>query len=154
VASGDGETVRLWDARTAKETGNFQAQNGGGTNLPAIWGLAFSPDGKTLAAGGNDGTVRLRDLANNREQARLPQGFPVGALAFSSDGARLASAGFGGTVKVWNAATGAKLAELDLKVQRIHQIAFQPGRGRLAITGARVILWDLPAAAGGPNLKD
>jgi len=151
VASGDGETVRLWNARTGMKTGSFQAQNGGGGNLPALWALAFSPDGKILAAGSNDGTVRLRDLAANREQARLTQGFPVGALAFSSDGARLASAGFGGTVIVWDTVTGAKSAELDLKVPRIHGLAFQPGRNRLAITGSRVILWDVPADGALPQ---
>jgi hypothetical protein len=148
VASGDGETVRLWNARTGKQTGSFQAQKGGGGNLPAIWSLAFSPDGKTLAAGGNDGSVHLHDLASNSERSRLSQGFPVGAIAFSSDGARLASAGFGGKVIVWNTATGAKLAELDLKVQRINGVAFQPGRNRLAITGGRVVLWDVPPAGG------
>jgi WD40 repeat protein len=153
VASEDGETVRLWDARTGNKTGSFQAQDGGGKFLSAIWALAFSPDGKLLAAGGNDGTVRLRDLAADREVFRLVQGHPVGALAFSSDGSRLASAGFGASVKVWDPASGAELAALNVDVER-RQLAFQPGSTRLAIAGSRVILWDLPAGGGGPKSKD
>jgi LSD1 subclass zinc finger protein len=153
VASGDGETVHLWNARTGKEIGSFKAQDGAGPGgLPAVWTLAFSPDGKLLAAGGNDGSIRLRDLATSAEKLRLTHGHPVGALAFSTNGAWLASAGFGGQVKVWNAVSGAKNAEMNLQVQRVHGLAFQPSRTRLAITGGRVILWDVPVGAGGAKL--
>jgi hypothetical protein len=146
VASADGVTVRLWNAQTGQATGTFQAQDKGAVGLlHAVWALAFSPDGKLLAAGGNDGSVRIRDLGANREAARLPQGQPVSALVFSSDNALLASAGFKGSIKVWFAATGAHRAEMQLPDQRVQALAFQPDRSRLAISGGRITLWDLPS---------
>jgi DNA-binding beta-propeller fold protein YncE len=154
VASGDCEMVRLWNTATGKETGSFKAQDGGGRALPALWALAFSPDGKILAAGGNDGSIRLHALKANSEVARLNQGFPVAALAFSSDGTRLASAGFGSTVQVWDIAASAKVAELDVKAQRTNAIAFQPGHNRLAIASPQLILWNLPGSAGSARLKN
>ncbi len=143
IATGDTDVVRLWNARTGRETGSFRAQDKDkDAVVPTVLVLVFSPSGKILAAGGNDRSVRLRDLTTNRETARLTQGFPILSLAFSTDGARLASAGWGDSVIVWDVSSGAKLAETELKTQEFHSLAFQPGTQRLAISGPQVVLWD------------
>lgn len=145
VASGDADTVYLWDGNSSQKLGSVKAQDGGGVGvLPAVWSLAFSPDGKLLAVGGNDGTIRLHDVAGKSEKLKLTHGHPVGALAFSSDGKWLASAGFGPKLMVWETASGDKRAEMNLDAQRVHGLAFQPGRNRLAISGGRITLWDVP----------
>ena len=68
--------------------------------------MAFSPDGKTLASGSPDGTVRLWDLATSR-----PIGAPltghtglVTSVAFSPDGKTLATGSADDTVRLWDVA--------------------------------------------------
>jgi transcriptional regulator with XRE-family HTH domain len=73
--------------------------------------VAFSPDGKTLAAGNADDTVRLWDLATRR-----PIGVPltahvgpVNSVAFSPDGKTLATGSNDDTVRLWDLATHRQL---------------------------------------------
>lgn len=71
--------------------------------------LALSPDGRMLAAGARNGTVRLWTLsdteAQERELLKAHRG-SVSALAFSRDGKSLVSGGWDGTVRVWSLADG------------------------------------------------
>ena len=75
-----------------------------------VTGVAFSYDGKLLAAAYGDGYVRLWSLATRRALGALPadtgRGGGVNAVAFSSDGTLLASADADGTIRIWNPVTG------------------------------------------------
>src|SRR5262245_59369155 len=78
----------------------------------AVTCLAYAPDGKTLATGSKDGTVRLWDAAG-KERATLPgHERMVTALAFAPDGKALATAGYDKGIKVWDAAGGKPTATL------------------------------------------
>jgi WD40 repeat protein len=93
-----------WDAKTYTPFRTFKGQGG------FVWKVAFSPDGRYLASGCWDSTVKVWDL--QAEAGAEPvtlrghAGF-IRSLAFSPDGKRLASAsGYAGhgEVKVWDAA--------------------------------------------------
>src|SRR5947209_5060841 len=65
--------------------------------------VAYSPDGKTLASGSYDQTVRLWDVATGKEQATL-QGHTdrVWSVRYSPDRKTLASGSGDGTIKLWD----------------------------------------------------
>src|SRR5262249_57829459 len=93
--------VRLWDARTGRELRQFRAS---GSPVDAV---RFSPDGRLIASGNDNGTVHLWDVATGKElhDLRHHEG-PVSGLAFSPDGKLLASGSHDFTARVYDVAGG------------------------------------------------
>ena len=77
-----------------------------GSHRGRHWGhvycLAYSPDGKTLASGGDEKAVHLWDAVTLREVALLRHTDSVPALAFSPDGRTLAAGAADGTIRLWD----------------------------------------------------
>jgi WD40 repeat protein len=69
----------------------------------SVLSLAISPDGRFLASGGDDQSIRLWEVSSGRELARWQSHeSSVTALTFGSDGMLLISGGADGTLKLWN----------------------------------------------------
>jgi WD40 repeat protein len=109
-----------------------------------VTSVAFSPDGKLLAAGSADNTIRLFDPTTGR-QARLLRGHagPVLAVAFSPDGQWLASGSGDRSLKLWDVAPGRLLRTLTNHLGAVEAVAFRP-QGRYlasASADATVRIW-------------
>jgi WD40 repeat protein len=124
----------------------------------AALGLAFSPDGKALAAGTWQGNVKVLDLITTNElPAPKTHNDWVCSVAFSPDGRLLVSAGGsefkpernGGTttgqVKLWDVTAGKELGEFSGHTNNVFSVAFAPDSKTLATGSAdqTVRLWDV-----------
>jgi WD40 repeat protein/DNA-binding SARP family transcriptional activator len=110
-----------------------------------------SPNGRTLALGGGDGTVRLLDLRSGRVQ-RLVGRHDAGVFSagFSPGGSTLATTGDDGKVIVWDVRAGAERETFEGHSGRVWTEAFSPD-GRSLYTASddgSVIVWDTTGLRG------
>src|SRR5438445_413465 len=76
-------------------------------NTGAINGVAFSPDGNTLASASLDKTVKLWDVTSRKETKTIPAHSDwVLSIAYSPNGKLLATSSRDRTAKLWDATTG------------------------------------------------
>ena len=114
----------------------------------AAGSVAFSPNGKVLAAGGNDGRIILWDLGTRQPigQPLTGQGSSILSLSFSPDGSMLAAGSSDQNIIVWNVGTRQMIGlPLSGHSGGVMSLAFSPD-GKTLASGSydsTILLWDM-----------
>ena len=167
VMSSDGTILITRQADGLYHLGNLNPKRSWGTLKVHQRGelnvqFAFSPDGNTLATGGEDNLVYVWKAADYRNPKRTIFGSDetihphltldghrdhIGALSFSPDGKTLASGGKDKTIRLWDVETGNSLFTITGHRNGIRALAFSPNGKTLASAAfSELYLWNTTTA--------
>jgi WD40 repeat protein/predicted Ser/Thr protein kinase len=137
---GDGRyRIGIFDTSSGQERANWAAGQG------QILALAFSPDGKRLASGGDERVIRIWDAATGKPLTECWGHWgKVLSIAFGLDASQLVTAAHDGTVRQWDARTGRQVEPpYDRHTAEVHAAVFSLSGQRIASAGAdrTVRLW-------------
>src|SRR6266542_666638 len=136
-------------AAWAQATAEPKIRIEGPFNSGIVYSVAFSPDGKTLASGSGDNTIRLWDVGAGRLIRSLAgHGGAVRSVAFSPDGKMIASASEDKTIKLWQVSTGKYIRLFNGHTGSVYSVAFSPDGKTLASSSeegneSALRLWDV-----------
>ncbi len=122
-------------------TGEFRGHRG------AVRTLVWAPDGKTFASAGEDGTIRVWNVADGSHLQMDGRMEEPSALAFSPDCRRLLAGGADRVLVLWDTTTGRRLARLVGHTAGIRAVVFSPD-GKLMLSAGvdrAIRVWDVTA---------
>jgi RNA polymerase sigma factor (sigma-70 family) len=126
----DANVMRVWEVASGRELCQF-----GGSKI-SVTGLAFAPDGRSVAGVGHEefyssndpGILIVWETATGQERARLVgHKGPVGAVAFAADGNLLASSGsFDSAIRLWDLSDGRQIRSFPGHAGPVTGLVFAP----------------------------
>ncbi|MDR3301898.1 MAG: caspase family protein [Spirochaetaceae bacterium] len=119
--------IYVWDWRGEGESALIRGFSA------AVRHTVYSPDGQSIAASCDDGTVKVWDVRSGRELREFvgTRGERIHAV-FSPDGALLAASSYDGTVRIWDFTSGALLRTIDGGAGYLFTLSFSPDGKRIA----------------------
>lgn len=153
LVSGSSDELWIWNVATGKHQSIYidpvilKIETDGSKiyEWPAVFALSFSSDGKTLATGHRDSTVRLWNIETMKVKTILKGHTDfVNSVRFSPDGKTLISGSWDKTVRVWDVTTGEHKTTLTGHTKDINSVAFSSDGRTIASNddGNTVRLWD------------
>ena len=163
IGSDDGK-VRLWNLKALEEAKKDPGEDLQknleegkywktlGEHKSWVWSVAFSPDGKLLASGGDDGKVILWNIETDQKdkygEILVEHEGRVWSVAFSPDGKLLASGGDDGKVILWNIEKGESYHTFSGHTKWVRSVAFTPIKSEKLILASSgedetIKLWDV-----------
>jgi WD40 repeat protein/serine/threonine protein kinase len=109
----------------------------------AVFAVAFTPNGLTVASASRDNTIQFWDVSDGRALRTLQSS--ADSIAFSPDGRTLASGIADNTIQLWDATSGQVLNTLQGHTDQVPSVAFSPD-GKTLASGSwdkSVKLWDV-----------
>ncbi len=99
--------------------------------------MVFSPDGRWIATGSAEGTVRLWESSTGRGYVVSSNAAPVSCVAFTSDSRRLAAMGFDGLLRFWDPDTRSEVSFYSIRIAGSPMVglAVHPGGERIVTGG-------------------
>lgn len=145
------KVIELWDTVTWQMLATLNSAPGDPVLSPVV---AFSPNGKVLAAGREDGLIKLWDWQAQRELKTLRGASDwIRSVAFSPDGATLAAGGDDKTVRLWDVTSGQLLRAFRGHFENVNSVVFSPD-GRVLASSSwseeTIRFWD---PASGSQLR-
>jgi WD40 repeat protein len=142
IAAVDGGSIPfiiLWNAEDGKRLNRSNAHEG------AITCVAYAPNGRLLASGSLDKTVRLWNVAT-AEHVRLlaTHREAITALAFSADGTKVASSTYYGVTRVSHVADGKTIVEFSGPQKGARSLTFSAdGKSLFAAGTSEMLVWNV-----------
>jgi WD40 repeat protein len=141
ASAGPDKTLRVWETATGQELRHFTADHPAGFS-----DVAFSPDGKRLAASSHDQTVRLWDITTGKPIRVFRTGGMVASrVCFTGGGETLIAAGFGQNFCGWSVNSGIEVSHVESKTSFRYCMAVSDDGRNLAGQDdeGHVIVWEL-----------
>ncbi|KAG1796968.1 WD40-repeat-containing domain protein [Suillus plorans] len=132
-------SFRAWDLERNTQFGEEWEDKQKGVHA-----IALSPDGKTVATGSSDGTVRLRNVDTGKVIKKL-MGHTnrVCSVCWSSGGGRVVSGSWDETFRVWDVESGKTILGPIKAMQGMNAVCYSPEANMIAIGGYAVLkIWD------------